>query len=78
MQLSRREFLKTAAAVTVATVEFAKVQEALAGNGDPPVIWLQGQGCTGCSVSFLNSVVNVRPRPQFQSVLTVTEASAAE
>ncbi len=22
----------------------------------PPVVWIQGQGCSGCSVSFLNSV----------------------
>jgi hydrogenase small subunit len=56
MQLSRREFLKAAAAITVTAAEFSRIQEALAGNGDAPVIWLQGQGCTGCSVSFLNSV----------------------
>jgi hydrogenase small subunit len=56
MQLSRREFLKAAAALGLTAVEFSKIQEAVASNGDPPVIWLQGQGCTGCSVSFLNSV----------------------
>jgi hydrogenase small subunit len=56
MQLSRREFLKAAAALGITAAEFSKIQEAVAGNGDPPVIWLQGQGCTGCSVSFLNSV----------------------
>lgn len=32
-----------------------KVLEAAAG-GNPPVLWIQGQGCTGCSVSLLNSV----------------------
>jgi hydrogenase small subunit len=56
MNLSRREFLKAAAAATVLTVELTKVEKALAGNGDTPVIWLQGSGCTGCSVSFLNSI----------------------
>lgn len=56
MQLSRREFLKAAAAIGLTAAEFSKIQQAVAGNGDPPVIWLQGQGCTGCSVSFLNSV----------------------
>lgn len=56
MQLSRREFLKAAAALGLTAAEFSRIQEAVAGNGDPPVIWLQGQGCTGCSVSFLNSV----------------------
>ena len=29
-----------------------------------PVIWLQGAGCTGCSVSILNSV-----SPRFQNLL---------
>jgi len=33
-----------------------KLQEALAGSGNPSVIWLQGQSCTGCSISFLNSI----------------------
>src|SRR5512137_2018833 len=56
MQLSRREFLKAAAALGITAAEFSRIQEAVAGNGDPPVIWLQGQGCTGCSVSFLNSI----------------------
>ena len=56
MNLSRREFLKAAAAATVLTVELSKVEKAVAGNGDTPVIWLQGSGCTGCSVSFLNSI----------------------
>lgn len=33
------------------------MQKAMAVRGDkPPVIWLQGQGCTGCSVSLLNSI----------------------
>jgi hydrogenase small subunit len=33
------------------------LQKALAAEGGaPPVIWLQGQSCTGCAVSFLNSV----------------------
>jgi len=29
---------------------------ALAAEGKPPVIWLQGASCTGCSISLLNSV----------------------
>jgi hydrogenase small subunit len=34
-----------------------QLQKAMAGGGSkPPVIWLQGQGCTGCSVSLLNSI----------------------
>ena len=56
MNLSRREFLKAAAAVGIVGAEFSALKKTLAGPGDAPVIWLQGQGCTGCSVSFLNSV----------------------
>ncbi len=57
MRLSRRDFLKLAGAVGVAsTIPTATLEKALAGNGDPRVIWLQGQSCTGCSVSLLNSV----------------------
>lgn len=43
----------------VAQMFHPAVREALAGTltGErPPVIWLQGQGCTGCSVSLLNNV----------------------
>jgi len=57
MRLSRREFLKLAASVgAAATVNLASLEKALGGNGDPRVIWLQGQSCSGCSVSLLNSV----------------------
>jgi hydrogenase small subunit len=62
--LSRRQFLKTASATTALlgllgllgtmTPKVARDLEELAG-GKPPVIWIQGQNCTGCSVSFLNS-----------------------
>lgn len=57
MNLSRRDFLKIAGAVGIAsTIPIETIQKALGGNGDPRVIWLQGQSCTGCSVSLLNSV----------------------
>lgn len=59
--VSRRQFLKHAGA-TAALLglseamipQLAKALEQLAG-GKPPIIWLQGQNCTGCSISFLNS-----------------------
>lgn len=59
--VSRRQFLKHAGA-TAALLglseamipQLAKALEELAA-GKPPVIWIQGQNCTGCSVSFLNS-----------------------
>jgi hydrogenase small subunit len=60
MKITRRDFLKASAAITGALTLKAsglmQLQEAIAGGeGAPPVIWLQGQGCTGCSVSLLNS-----------------------
>ena len=63
MSLNRRDFVKlctgTVAGFGVAQMFHPAVREALAGTltGErPPVIWLQGQGCTGCSVSLLNNV----------------------
>lgn len=63
MSLSRRDFVKlctgTVAGFGVSQMFHPAVHEALAGTltGErPPVFWLQGQGCTGCSVTILNSV----------------------
>ncbi len=55
MQLSRRDFLK-AAAVFLTAAEFVDLHKAMAGYGAPSVIWIEGLGCSGCSVSFLNSI----------------------
>ena len=58
--ISRRDFLKTASAMAgvigLKASGLLELQQALAAPGAPPVIWLQGQSCSGCSVSFLNSV----------------------
>ena len=60
-KISRREFLKFAS-FTAATLglsqSVSEVAYALenAAKGQPPVIWIQGASCTGCSVSLLNSV----------------------
>lgn len=59
--VTRRQFLKHAGA-TAALLglseamipQLAKALQELAA-GKPPIIWIQGQNCTGCSVSFLNS-----------------------
>jgi hydrogenase small subunit len=57
MHLNRRDFLKMVGAGGVALwLPLSLIEKALAGNGDPRVIWLQGLSCTGCSVSLLNSV----------------------
>ena len=60
MKISRRDFFRAAAGMAgilgLESSGLMKLQEALAGPGNPSVIWLQGQSCTGCSVSFLNSI----------------------
>jgi hydrogenase small subunit len=60
MEIARRDFLKASAAVAAAlgltasgVIELRKV---MALEGGQPVVWLQGQGCTGCSTSLLNMV----------------------
>lgn len=60
--ISRRDFMKycaTAAAVLgLSELEVAtKVSELLAGTAaKPPVVWLEGQDCAGCSISFAGSL----------------------
>ena len=57
MKISRRDFLKWTVAASVAlklNLDFGKINTLLAADTDPPVIWLQGAGCTGCTVSLLN------------------------
>lgn len=60
--ISRRDFMKycaaTAAVLGLSELEFtAKVSEVLAAApAKPPVIWLEGQDCAGCSISFAGSL----------------------
>jgi len=67
-KLSRRDFVKlcagSAAAISLSGYLAPFMQEAVAA-GAPPVIWLQGASCTGCSISLLNTV-----HPDIQKVLT--------
>jgi hydrogenase small subunit len=59
--ISRRDFIKMgatfAAALGLSAGFVPRVAEALEelASGGAPVLWLQGQSCSGCSVSFLNS-----------------------
>jgi hydrogenase small subunit len=57
--LSRRDFLKlcagSAAAVSLSEMLLPHLLEAAPASGNPPVLWIQGASCTGCSVSLLNS-----------------------
>jgi len=57
MKISRRDFLKWSAATAVALnleLDMDRVNTVLAAETDPPVIWLQGAGCSGCTISTLN------------------------
>ena len=59
--LTRREFLELGARVSamlgLGVTALPKVADALESlvSDLPPVVWLQGQSCSGCSVSMLNS-----------------------
>lgn len=61
MVLERRKFLQiigsSAAAMGLSHLRLPKIVQAMLENpGNPPVIWFQGQSCTGCSISTLNTV----------------------
>ncbi len=66
-KLSRRDFMKLcasgAAAVSLSGFLGPFMKEAVAAGG-PPVIWIQGGSCSGCSVSLLNTV-----HPDIEKVL---------
>jgi NiFe hydrogenase small subunit HydA len=59
--VTRRQFLKyagaTAALLGLSEAMVPEIARALEGMaaGKPPVIWIQGQSCSGCAVSFLNT-----------------------
>ena len=60
MNVTRRDFLKASAAIAGALAFKAsglmQSPKAMAAIGGQPVVWLQGQSCTGCSVSLLNTI----------------------
>lgn len=65
MQISRRAFLRycalASAALGLGPKELTDLEEALAGPEAPSVLWLQGSGCSGCTISFLNFVSPSEP-----------------
>jgi len=58
MHVTRRDFLKyvaaAAAALGIDAAGLGGLERALAASSSPPIVWLQGALCTGCSVSLLN------------------------
>jgi hydrogenase small subunit len=57
---TRRDFLKwasgSAGALGLSEAGLARVERALAADSSPPLIWLHGSSCSGCSISALNAV----------------------
>lgn len=68
-ELTRRDFLKlcagSVAAVSLSQALLPELARALPARGNPPVLWIQGASCTGCSISLLNSV-----HPGVKEILT--------
>jgi hydrogenase small subunit len=66
IQISRRSFLRycTASAVTLGLdpLDVTGLNRALASPTGPTVLWLQGSGCTGCTMSFLNYISPTAPK----------------
>ena len=60
MEITRRDFLKIASAsalaLGVSSAQLTRIERVLADASSPPVLWLHGLACTGCSVSLLNAV----------------------
>ncbi len=60
-EITRRQFIKISTKLAVAmglgSSAIPKIAEAMKqlSSGNPPVLWLQGLSCSGCSVSLLNT-----------------------
>lgn len=67
--ISRREFMKlcagSVAAVSLSQALLPELAKAVPAAGNPPVLWIQGASCTGCSISLLNSA-----QPGVKEILT--------
>jgi hydrogenase small subunit len=64
MKVTRREFLNyctgSAAALGLAS-SLGPLQRALAATSGPPIIWIKGAACTGCTVSLANRISSSAP-----------------
>jgi len=65
MEITRRDFLRycgaSAAVLGLTASDLGLLEKALANPNGPSVIWLQGAGCYGCSMSFLNRISATAP-----------------
>ena len=57
---TRRDFMiwtgRSAAALGLSELGLFRLEQALASESSPPLIWLHGSSCTGCSIAALNAV----------------------
>lgn len=60
---TRRDFLvwsaRSTAALGLSELGLAQLDRVLAAERSPPLIWLHGAGCCGCSVAALNAVTPI-------------------
>jgi len=65
VKVTRRDFLKycfgSAAALGLDLSVIGAMEKALAAGAAPPIIWLNGANCTGCTVSLANLVGSHSP-----------------
>jgi len=64
MKVSRRDFLRyctTAAGLLGLEAALGPLEKALANTSGPPIIWLQGANCGGCTVSLANRISSSAP-----------------
>jgi hydrogenase small subunit len=73
MKVTRRQFLTLLGASSAAMVVGAPLQALALPPGAKKVIWLQGSGCTGCSVSFLNRISAQAPQTADDVLLDIVE-----
>jgi len=66
MKITRRDFLRYCVSSTVTMglnlSDLIDLTDVLANPQGPKVLWLQGSGCTGCSMSFLNRISSSSPK----------------
>ncbi len=73
MPVSRRDFLRATSALAAAFgLRAVGPGAAWAAEEKASVVWLQAQGCTGCSVSLLNSVTGGTAEELLRSAVDLT------
>jgi hydrogenase small subunit len=73
MEISRRHFLSVLGASSLAAIAGPALDALALPANAKKAIWLQGSGCTGCSVSFLNRISSVSPTSAADVLLNLVE-----